>query len=244
MKLNQVIAVEKGYKARAQAALDEAYKVVQKPAVFEGLIREYKPRDDEGDKLPGEKKVVQYRVRDIIGALRVSDTDLMNVTGLKERANTLASAPVVVDGKTILGPQPVTVLLFLEKRLTDWRTFISKLPELDIGEAWQFDGEAGLYRTATTQTHRTVKTQKPIVLYDATDKHPAQTQLVTQDEIAGFWHTTRQSGAIPKTYKLKLLDRVEKLIIAVKQAREEANSIEAKDKANIGGEIFEFLLAD
>jgi hypothetical protein len=242
-KLNQVIAIEKGVKSRAQAVIDEIYKVIQKPALFEGVVREYRPKDDDGDRLPGEKKVVQYRVQDALAAVRIAETELMNISAQKERANTVAQAPVIVDGKTILSPQPVGTLLLLEKRLTDLRTLISKLPELDISEAWNLDGEAGLWRTEPVQTHRTVKSQKPIVLYDATDKHPAQTQLITQDEIAGFWQTVRQSGAVPKSRKMQLQERVEKLIIAVKEAREAANAIDAGERDNIGGAVFEFLLA-
>jgi hypothetical protein len=241
-KLNQIIAIEKGVKSRVQAVIDEIYKAIQKAPLFEGLERKYQPKDDEGDKLPGERKVVQARVADLLGTVRIAETELMNVTAQKEQANTLASAPVIVDGKTVLGPTPVTTLLFLEKRLTDWRTLVSKLPELDISEVWQFDADAGIYKTEPVQTHRTVKTQRPIVLYDATDKHPAQTQLITSDEIAGFWHTTRQSGAVPKSRKAELLERADKLLIAVKQAREAANALEAADRVNVGGQIFEFLL--
>lgn len=242
-KLNQIIAIEKGVKSRVQSVIDEIYKAIQKAPLFEGMNREYRPKDDEGDKLPGERKVVQARVIDLLGMVRLAETELMNITAQKEQANTLASAPVLVDGKTVLGPQPVTTLLFLEKRLTDWRTLVSKLPELDIAEVWQFDADSGIYKTEPVQTHRTVKTQKPIVLYDATDKHPAQTQLITQDEIAGFWHTTKQSGAIPRQRKLALLERADKLLIAVKQAREEANALETADRVNIGGQVFEFLLS-
>jgi hypothetical protein len=32
----------------------------------------------------------------------------------------------------------------------------------------------------------------------ATGEHPAQTQLITEDEIVGFSKTIKQSGAIPK----------------------------------------------
>ena len=46
----------------------------------------------------------------------------------------------------------------------------------------------------------------------------------------GFWHTVRHSGAMPKPEKDKILDRVEKLIIAVKEAREKANDADAGAK--------------
>jgi hypothetical protein len=242
MKLNQIIAIEKGVKARAQETLDVLYKVVQKPALFEGMTRVYRPKNDEGDKLPGERKVVQYRVDDALSTIRLAETEAINVTAQKEQANTVAAAPVLVDGKLVIGKVPATTLLFLERRLTNLRTFLEALPELDIGEEWEPDYDSGLSRTAPVETQRTVKLQRPLVLFPATDKHPAQTQVVTEDVLAGFWNTTRQSGAIAKTRKLELIDRVDKLLIGVKEAREEANSVDAGERANIGGAIFEFLL--
>jgi hypothetical protein len=36
------------------------------------------------------------------------------------------------------------------------------------------------------------------VLYDATEHHPAQTQLISEDVIVGWWETVKHSGAIPR----------------------------------------------
>jgi hypothetical protein len=242
-KLNQVIAIEKGVKSRATSVISELYKIAQKPAVFEGLTREYQPLNDEGDKLPGERKVVQARVTDLLSAYRLAEAEFINVAAQKEKANTIASAPVLVDEKVVLPEMPVGMLLTLEKRLTDFRTFVEALPVLDISESWQYDASADVHRSQTVQTHRTIKTQKPLVLFPATDKHPAQTQLVTQDEIAGYWHSTKQSGAIQRNEKLEILRRVDKLIIGVKQAREAANAIDAGKGEDLGARIFEFLLS-
>ena len=241
-KLNQIIVVEKGVKARVTSVISELYKLVQKAPIFEGLVREYRPKDDAGDKLPGERKVVQARVDELLGAFKLAETEFLDIAARREKGNTIASASVVVDGKVILADLPVGTLLMLEKRLTDLRSFIDALPMLDIGEAWVYDTSLDLYRTDPVQTHRTVKTQKPIVMYDATPEHPAQTQLITQDEIAGHWHTTKQSGAIRRADKLAILARADRLLIAVKQAREGANGAEVPVQPSIGAAIFEFVL--
>ncbi|WP_443732109.1 DUF7873 family protein [Streptantibioticus silvisoli] len=57
----------------------------------------------------------------------------------KERANRAARADVTVEGRTILADVPVTWLLFLEKRLTDLRTFVKKPPVLDAAGSWSPD---------------------------------------------------------------------------------------------------------
>jgi hypothetical protein len=242
MKLNAVIAIEKGVKARAHETLSALHKIAQKPAAFEGLVREYQPADDEGEKLPGERKVVQVSVSELLTASKLAVGDLIDVEVQKDVANTKASAPIVVDGVPLTDALPVTSLLFLEKQVTDLRTFIGALPELDIGEAWHRDENSGLYQTDPVQTHRTKKVQKPLVLFPATDKHPAQTQIITEDVIAGYWKTVRHSGAIAKPIKQAMIDRANKLLIGIKTAREQANDIAADQKPAVGAMIFDFLL--
>lgn len=240
-KLNQVIAVEKGVKARAHGVISELYKIVQKPDLFNGLRRTYLKKDDEGEDLPSEKKHIQFRIKDVIGSLRVSQSELFDVTAQKDIANVGAKAAVIVDGVEILPELPVTTLLFLEKQVTDLRSFVEAIPVLDFGENWDLDENSGLYKAEPVQTHRTKKSVRPIVLYDATDKHPAQTQLITDDIIAGFWSTVRQSAAMPRPEKEKIVERVEKLLIAIKEARERANDTDASKKPAVGSAVFGYL---
>ena len=59
-KLNQIIAIEKGVKARVYGELTELHKAVQKPELFNGFSKTYQKKDDDGEDLPAEKKRVQY----------------------------------------------------------------------------------------------------------------------------------------------------------------------------------------
>jgi hypothetical protein len=52
MKLNQVIAIEKGTKSRALQELTEAHQTLQKPALLAGISRTYRPKDEEGEQFP------------------------------------------------------------------------------------------------------------------------------------------------------------------------------------------------
>ncbi len=81
------------------------------------------------------------------------------------------------------------------------------------------------------------------MLYPATPDHPAQTQLITEDVIAGSWLTIKYSGAIAVPRKKQLQQRIEKLANAVKSAREEANSLEVTEK-KLGKEVFDYLFAE
>ena len=74
---------------------------------------------------------------------------------------------------------------------------------------------------------RTKKVPKPIMLAPATDKHPAQTQLITVDEYVGDWELVKHSGAVPADDRRSLVRNIEKLQRAVKYAREQANMTDA-----------------
>jgi hypothetical protein len=180
------------------------------------------------------------RVGDLLAETQKTLTELLDITAQKDFANCSARANVVIDGQTILSQAPVTYLLFVEKQLTDLRTLVGKLPVLSNDENWKLDEVAGLYKTDDIVTNRTVKVQKPLVLYPATDKHPAQTQLVTEDVTAGSWNTVKQSGAIPADRRTALLDRIERVLNAVKEAREEANGAEAP-KVAAGNPLLGFI---
>ena len=241
-KLNQIIAIEKGIKSRVYSEITDLHKAAQKPELFNGFIKEYRPVDDAGETLPADKKRVQFAVQEVLNKVARVETELMSITARKDWTNCTAKANVEVDDVVILKDVPVSYLLFLEKQLTDIHTFVDKLPVLDEAETWNKDVNSGLYKTEAIQTHRTKKVAKPIVLFPATPEHPAQTQLVSEDIIAGFWHQVKLSGAMPKPTQEVLLERVEKLLNAVKTARESANSHEEVASPEVGDAIFSYLL--
>jgi hypothetical protein len=241
-KLNQIIAIEKGIKSRVYGELTDLNKASQKAELFSGFTKSYLKKDEDGEDLPAEKKRVQYTVPEVLRAVERVQTELIDVTARKDFTNCVAKADVVVGGKVIVQGAPVSFLLFLEKQLNDVHTLVTNLPVLDEAEAWVFDANAGMYRTEPKQTHRTKKVAKPIVLYPATPEHPAQTQMVSEDIIAGFWSQVQQSGAMPKPEKLALLTRIETLARAVKEAREAANMQDEVPVAGIGASIFGFIM--
>ena len=240
-KLNQIIALEKGIKSQSYATVSELHKLSQKPELFSGLVKTYQKRDEESEDLPSEHKKVQFTVPQVLKSTQDALSDICAITARKEWSNCAAMANILVDGVPLAHGVPVTYLLFLEKQLTDLRTFIDKLPVLDGNEDWHDDPNTGLYRTEAVQTHRTKKVQRPLVLYDATKEHPAQTQLVTEDIIAGYWNTVKYSGAMPLPQKVAMAERVEKLLRAVKEARETANGIEEVQVPAVGEDVLGYV---
>lgn len=240
-KLNQIIAVEKGIKNRANEIVTQLYHAVQKPALFSGLRKTYKPVNDEGERFPEQRQNVQFVFGDVLSQFSDSKAELMKITARKDWTNAQASADVSVDGKVILSNVPVTYLLFLEKQLQDVRTVISNLPLRDPTEEWD-KGSDGIFRTANSiETIKTRKEETPLVLSVATDKFPAQVQVITKDVTVGSWEETKFSGAISKTERDDLLGRAESFYQAVKQARQEANMVDEIPSPDVGKAVFDFI---
>ena len=62
-RLNQVVAAVAGKKAHAAEAITKAYHLIQKPTLFDGISKTYRPKDEEkGDRLPPESKYVQMKM--------------------------------------------------------------------------------------------------------------------------------------------------------------------------------------
>ena len=239
-QLNQIVALEKGVKSRAQADFAAVSGQLQKAPLLSGISRTYKPKDDEGERLPAESTRVQVRTSEVLADVRRTLTRLFDVVLTKDVANGDAKAAIVVDGTTIAEDVPVTYLLFLEKQLVDLHTFVKKLPLLDAAESWSFEESADYWRTEQVRTIRTKKVPRNHVKAEATEKHPAQVEVYYEDVPVGYWTTVKFSGALPARRVNELVDRVEKLQQAVKFAREEANALEVTDQ-RIGDAVFGYL---
>lgn len=239
-KLNQVVAIEKGVNSRATTEISEVYKMVQKPVLFNGFNKTYLPVDENGEKYPDESQKVQLKVADVLERVKESKVELLDTVAQKDYANMSATADVVVDGTVLVEKAPVPYLLFLEKQLTDIRTLIGALPVLDPNEDWTLDAGNGIYKTKPVKTHRTKKVTKPLVLFPATDKHPAQTDKIIEDVVVGFWEQVKMSGAVEEKAQKALLKKVETLLDAVKQAREEANNSDAP-KVTVGEALLGYI---
>jgi len=241
-KLNQILAIEKGTKSRVYGEITQLHKAAQKPDLFNGFTKTYEPKDDADDKLPAEGQRVQFTVPDVLRTTSRLTTELMDVVAKKDWTNCVAKADVTMDGKVLIEGAPVSYLLFLEKQLSDLHALASSLPVLDEAQTWAKDESSGLNKAQPTQTHRTKKVAEVITLVQPTPEHPGQAQLIQKDVIAGFWTQIKMSGAIGKIAKAELVERVEKLANAVKQAREAANMADVVATPKVGDAIFGYLM--
>lgn len=241
MKLHQALALHKSAFSLGEGALTRAYHALQKTALLAGVSKTYAPKDVDGQQLPGEGVKLQLRVptvlRDAVPAL-IRQIDLQATI---DNGNQQGRANIVIDGETIASDVSVETLLFLEKKVTSIiKNVLDHLPTVDEAEDWDDAGDGLSWKTKPSEKVRTDKVPFPFVKAQATDKHPAQVEVLHRDEVVGTWTTVRFSGALKATQKAALLERANKLLDAIKVARGEANSTEVQ-QANIGQSVFDYL---
>lgn len=225
-----VIAEERTIKSRVDRAVTDAFKDLQSATKTVGHMKTYRPvkeQNEDGSPVevfPPEVQKVQTTAAGALKAIQDQLNDLFRVTEEKDRNNAYHVADVVLDGCVMLKAVPVPHLIWLEKQLVLLKSVIDKMPVLDPSEVWTYDHGEGLYVSQPVERARTEKVQKPVVLYHATDKHPAQTQMVQGETTVGYWKHVKLSGAMPRNEVMALGVRIDKAIRAVKTARADANS--------------------
>ena len=156
-KLNQIVAVVAGKKSDAEKAITELYHKVKKPQLFEGITKTYEAIEVNGEELPSEVKLLQFKVSEAISQFREAMGPVFDTTLTQDVSNTRTRADVEVDGVAVLKDVPVTYLLFLEKKLTDIQTFITHLPTLDPSQKWSYSRDTDCYVTGETWKYHTKK---------------------------------------------------------------------------------------
>ncbi len=235
VRLNQIVALNAPKKADTQKVLGTFYHICQKPEPFFGLERTYTPKDDNGEALPSENKKVQLRIDELLNDLKSPWIDMFDVVLTNDAGNCVAKADIVIDDVVLLKEVPVSTLLFLEKRLEDWKNVLDRIPVLPLAQDWAINQNSGLFETPVVQKFRTNKIEVPLIVVAATDKHPAQAKTVVKDVNVGTWSERALSSALPLTRIEQLKKNLSKFREAVIKARENANSTEIEQKK--GGEV-------
>lgn len=241
-KLHELLAVEQDRKHQASKTIGETRKLfTKKTPYFDGMVKRYIALEENAEQIPDERKEI---VTTVAQALKKAQEDIviaLNATLSKEETNAsgTAQAELDVDGVSF-GTFSATALLALESQLNRLKELYGDLPELDPAKKWYLDEQEGLYKTEAEVKFRSVKRPKVIVKYEATEKHPAQTELLHLDFQVGKYETVNSSGRLPLVQKQAMLERIGRLSEAVKIARSKANNTEV-NSVRIGDRLFDFI---
>lgn len=240
--LGQVVAIETDVRKASARKLTEAYHALDKTALLEGLTGEYTPAFDEGEQLPPEGTRVQATVEDMIASTRETLANLYDITAARDFTNSsgTAKADIAVGDQVLVNDAPVPYILWLDRQLDDLQAFVTRIPTHSPSTLWELAEARGVYASTPVKTARQVQQHKVITVAPATDKHPAQAQVVAEQVTAGTWTRIKFSGAVPVSRREVLLRRIATLRAAVHAAREQANRVEAVEPA-VGERILGYL---
>lgn len=244
-KLHEILALEQDRKIKANQVIGESVKTFTKnSSSFDGMIKKYIALEEFSEQIPDESKEMVSTVKKTLKNALEPVVVAIDATLSKEETNSsgVANAELVVGDKSF-GTFSATSLLALEAHLQKVLELYKAIPTLDTSTKWHFDEQNDFYRTEGEVKFRNIKRPQVIVKYEATEKHPAQTEIMNVDFQVGKYETTQFSGKITPIQKSQLLAKIEKLIEAVKIARTKANNVELKE-TKIASEIFDFINKD
>ena len=243
-KLHELLAVMADTTNASQAVTKETITVFsKKPDHFRGQSRtvSFFEESRAGENVTENKEMVTTVADKLDHTFRSVGRHYDALLQLEE-ANGRAKANLVVNGVTIVEDVPATFLLGLESRLKSVREVILAIPTLEMSVKWTPDANLGegVYRSEPTVAMKTEKSLKSRILVEPTKEHPAQVEKWTEDVPVARIETTFTSSMITPHEKSAMLLRCDKMISAVKKARQRANTVDVKD-LHIAKEIFEYI---
>lgn len=246
-KLHELLAAEKDVKTKSQKLVIEAKDTFgKKHDHFTGFTKTYKPKNDEdayeAEALSESKEMVTTVGRKL-NYLLANMVDAIDIAYQKDLTNRVAKADITVDGIVIASDVPATTLLHLEDQLRELRDVCDKIPTLKPGIKWVLDASLGEGVYVTEKPEVKIRTKKQTVyktVAQATDKHAAQVVAEMQDVNIGKYEEIHTSGMITPADKSKQMDKIEKLIAAVKRARARANEQEVAS-GEIAKKLFDYI---
>ncbi len=241
MRLHEALAIRKGAKSGAYNATGEIDNLLQKAEPQSGFNKTWEKLNDDAPDLPPQSKHVQFVASEAIEEIVAINADWLNIEATVERGNESAKADLMVDGVVLVKDAPGTYLLTLGKFVKDTITIMKRAIVADAAIEWTRDEGTGLLRGRTVTTPRTMKRHKALVLHPPTKEHPAQTQVVTEDDLIGHYRTTPLSGALTRKERRAILARLEALSRGVKTALAQANNAEVEKDTQAGVAVLRFI---
>lgn len=237
-KLHELLAAEETVTQAAEKLLAETNEKFNKQTeFFTGHVRTLarlrdSPEDHAIEAAQRRVKELPTTVEETLKYVFPYVDKALGVKLRKHTTNQVAQSDIELDGTVIMRDVPVDFLLDLEKILPRWRAMFATMPTLDPSRQWARERDGVWKTTEPTTASQTEKIMYPVVLAEATDKHPAQVKESTKDVVVGTFSQIDMSGAATSQQKADVLALCDKLLVAVKQARMRANSVEVKEPAD------------
>jgi hypothetical protein len=250
-KLHELLAVEKTKVNAANKLLADMSNKFGKFDYFQGFFKTLKMIEDSPQNAAIEAASEEVRqlpttVHETLEYALKYWADAEDVVFQKNKTNQYAQANILFRGTVVAENVPVDELMGLESRLETLRRTLESMPTLTASVLWNKDAQSGRKGAWIVQgpeiTTKTEKVTTPVVLYAATDKHPAQVKEITVDKTIGTFKLIKTCGAATSAQKAEVLSVIDDLITEIKQARMRANSVDAA-KDSIGKRITDIIMS-
>lgn len=252
-KLFEILAVESSKEAASAKMIAEAISTFKnKDALFKGKTRTLKlfgktPENTiEFDALEAKDKIdtpVAATIPDSLNYMAVVVADHYDIVVKKELSNQTARADVVVEGVTLMENVPATFLLGLETKLKAIRLVLEEIPTRSPAFDWVQDENAGNYLYKTREPMKDVKTAKSTdhkMLPQPNANIPVTYVPIEINKNIGEYTESQQTGLINTADKARLLERHDKLLQAIKEARQRANAVDVVER-KVGDAMMGYL---
>lgn len=243
-KLHELLAVEADRKKASERLVQESIKTFKKENLFSGAVKRTEMFDEDEQKVPDEVLKLETTVDENLQYSLEALVKYWDTVAQKDSSNMLATSDVIVDGKTILKDVPATTLLGMEKKINELRNLYNAIPTLPPGINWVSDTtheKADVYRNANDLvTFKTMKDTEYRTVAEPTKEHPAQVAQLNVTKNIGKFITTKWSGMITPYEKARRITNIERILSAIKKARQRANSAKTMD-IKIGKAIMDFI---
>lgn len=230
-KIHELLAIEPDAKNEANTRIEGVSRKFAKHANFDETLKTYSPLNEADMDLPDEEfKPMATTVADELEYLHPFVIRMLDIIAQKEASNAEAKADLIVekaDGTELVIAEQVQVSTLVQLENL-WKSSLEPLyrgiPVADVLRRWTpHPNRDNVIVTDTKRTQRTRDEKKVIVLYEATEKHPAQTQLIQEKHVVGHFTMEACSGAMTDAQKKKIVGNVQRLIAGIKKARSRAN---------------------
>lgn len=246
-KLHELLAVEETVQHASSKLLAETNEKFHKHTEFlTGTTRTLtrlgsEPGDRALEAAARREKTLPTNVQATLGYIFPYVTKALDVKLQKHCTNQVAKADILLNGSVLMKDVPVDFLLDLEKTIPQWRNLFQSMPTLDPSKDW-IEVSKGQWRVKEpTRTAQTEKVMHPVIMVEATEKHPAQVKESTKDIVVGTFEDVHFSGAATSQQKADVLALCDQLLVAVKEARMRANSVEITKPVDSATKITELF---
>lgn len=246
-KLHELLAVETNLENQAAKTRNDLVATFEKKRhLFEEKRTVFTPSGEGAAAQVENQSDIQTNVTKELAWIQPFIAKALDASYQVAEANTKARADIVLeDGTVLLTGVPATALLELEKRVAEVSALITAIPTLDPAKGFSEDAArgSGIFQARPVVKTRTRKAKKLYVKYEATKEHPAQTELIDEDQPIGIIQEQEWSGLITPARKADLINRAEVLARAVRRARSRANEAEVDHNKKIGAQLLSFVFA-